>query len=196
MVRHSSKCWHTCILLHRMMQLSDQKDRGTSRVRDLCSLALKTMLTQNIVGVRLFSTRHKTRKVCLWKLWLKGLCMSGCTALDTNARRLLVEVLQHYSFDIKFVKFSAAPAKPRQRVGRSSRLFSTASCCHSQAVQHCWASAGSLNQSRQQSIALCSLSSHRLGFLDLSIEELVEGSNQLLWWTLLDDGTHFVSKTY
>ena len=86
--------------------------------------------------------------------------------------------------------------KPRQRLGRISRLFSAASCCHPQAVQHCWASSGSLNQSRQQSIALCSLSSHRLGFLDLSIEELVEGSNQLLWWTFLDDGAHFVGKTY
>ena len=42
------------------------------------------------------------------------------------------------------------------------RLFITASCCHLQAVQPCWASGGSLNQPRQQSIALCSLSSHIL----------------------------------
>ena len=56
--------------------------------------------------------------------------------------------------------------------------------------------ASSLNQSRQQSIALCSFSSQRLGFFDLFIEELVEGSNQFLWWTLLDDSAHFVSKTY
>ena len=48
----------------------------------------------------------------------------------------------------------------------------------------------------QQSISLCSLSSRRLGFLDLSVAELVEGSNKLLWWALLDNGTHFVCQTY
>ena len=54
---------------------------------------------------------------------------------------------------------------------------------------------GSLNQSRQQSIALCKLLSLSLGFFDLFIKELVEGSDQLLRWTLLDDGPDFLGKT-
>ena len=54
----------------------------------------------------------------------------------------------------------------------------------------------SLNHSRQKSVTLGKINSQRLGVLDLVIEELVKRSNQLLWWALLDDGPHFVSKTY
>ena len=53
-----------------------------------------------------------------------------------------------------------------------------------------------LGQSRQESIALCKFSSQSLCCFDLLYEELVKGSYQLLWWTLLDDGAHFLSKTY
>jgi hypothetical protein len=56
--------------------------------------------------------------------------------------------------------------------------------------------AGSYNQSRQQSIAFCSFCSQRFGIFDFLIEEFVEVSNQFLWWTLLDDSAHLVSKTY
>ena len=111
--------------------------------------------------------------------------MQPQTPTQAVQSRRFTQVVQHCSC-----------GKPRERPGRISSLFSTASCCHPQAVQHCWPSAGSLNKSRQQSIALCSSNSHRFSSPDLSAEELVEGSNQLLWWTLLDNGTHFVSKTY
>ena len=57
--------------------------------------------------------------------------------------------------------------------------FFLEACCHSQAVQPCWPSGGSPNHSRQQPIALCSLSCQRFGFFDLFIEELVERGNQL-----------------
>ena len=53
-----------------------------------------------------------------------------------------------------------------------------------------------MNLSRQKSVALCKISSHRFGCLDLVVEELAERSNQILRWALLDDGPHFVSKTY
>ena len=56
--------------------------------------------------------------------------------------------------------------------------------------------AGSYNQSRQKAIALCSFCSQGFGLFDFLFEKLVEGSKQFLWWTLLDDSAHFVSKTY
>ena len=54
----------------------------------------------------------------------------------------------------------------------------------------------SLDQPRQKTVLLCGLGRPRFCFLDLFVEELVERSNQLLWWTLLDDFPHFSSKTY
>ena len=59
----------------------------------------------------------------------------------------------------------------------------------------CCAAQGLSEQSRQQAIVLCCLSSQRLGFFDLFIEELVESGNQFLRWTLLYDGADFVSET-
>ena len=108
--------------------------------------------------------------------------MSGCTALGmitTIDVALRLHVIRYVESDIRCYKLC--------RNSTDVRLYST---------RHGYEAQWSLNQSRQQPIALCSLSSQRLGFLDLSIEKLVEGGNQLLWWTLLDDGAHFVSKTY
>ena len=53
-----------------------------------------------------------------------------------------------------------------------------------------------LNQSRQQSISVCSLSSQSFCCFDLCIEKLVESGNQFFRWTLFYDISHFVSKTY
>ena len=48
----------------------------------------------------------------------------------------------------------------------------------------------------EQAIAVRQCRRGCLGFLDLSIEQLVEGSDQLPWGTLLDDVSHFVGETY
>ena len=87
------------------------------------------------------------------------------------------------------------------------RPTATESGSNQQAVQHCFMLSPSgcsalpgqcwVTQSIQAAIhSALQLEPPVHGVLDLSIEELVEGSNQILWWTLLDDAAHFVSKTY
>ena len=53
-----------------------------------------------------------------------------------------------------------------------------------------------MNQSRQKIVLLSGLGCPRFCCLDLFVEKLVEGSNQVLWWTLLYDVPHFSGKTY